>query len=60
MSIKGKKQVLIIGSGAAGTAAAYALSKVDEKFDVQVWEAAPQAGGVATSEQIDGRWYLLF
>ena len=52
---KKKKQVLIVGAGASGTAAAYALSKVDDKFDVQVWEAAQQAGGVATSEKIDGR-----
>ncbi len=45
-------RVLVVGSGAAGTAAAWALSRTD-RFEVEVWEAAPQAGGVATSERID-------
>jgi 2-polyprenyl-6-methoxyphenol hydroxylase-like FAD-dependent oxidoreductase len=33
-----KKNVLIVGAGAAGTAAAYSLSKHPEKFKVEVWE----------------------
>lgn len=45
-------RVLIVGSGAAGTAAAWSLSR-DPRFEIEVWEAAPQAGGVATSEVVD-------
>jgi predicted NAD/FAD-binding protein len=45
--------VLVVGSGAAGTAAAWALAQ-DQRFYVEVWEAAPQAGGVATSETLGG------
>jgi len=45
--------VLVVGSGAAGTATAWALAR-DTRFSVDVWEAEPQAGGVATSEVIDG------
>jgi predicted NAD/FAD-binding protein len=45
------KRVLVVGSGAAGTAAAWSLSH-EGRFAVEVWEAAPQAGGVATSEVI--------
>jgi predicted NAD/FAD-binding protein len=44
-------RVLIVGSGAAGTAAAWALAR-HPRFEVDVWEAAPQAGGVATSETV--------
>jgi len=49
-----KKRVLIVGSGASGTAAAYALGRHPDKFDVQVWEKKALPGGVATSEKIDG------
>ncbi|CAG9465951.1 unnamed protein product [Pedinophyceae sp. YPF-701] len=36
-------------AGAAGMACAYSLSRHPEKFDCEVWEALPTAGGVATS-----------
>ncbi|XP_005111352.1 uncharacterized protein LOC101864185 isoform X2 [Aplysia californica] len=49
-----RKRVLIVGSGASGTAAAYALGKHPDKFDVQVWEKLSLPGGVATSEHIEG------
>lgn len=48
------KRVLVVGSGAAGTAAAYSLSRCADKFDVQVWEKAPVPGGVATTSEIKG------
>jgi len=48
---KRPKRVLIVGSGAAGTAAAWSLARSPD-FAVQVWEAEPHAGGVATSEVI--------
>lgn len=48
------KKVLVVGSGAAGTAAAFSLSRCPEKFDVQVWEKASVPGGVACSSEIKG------
>lgn len=48
------KRVLVVGSGAAGTAAAYSLSRCPDKFDVQVWEKAQVPGGVATTSEIKG------
>lgn len=48
------KRVLVVGSGASGTAAAYSLSRCADKFDVQVWEKAPVPGGVATTSEIKG------
>lgn len=48
------KRVLVVGSGAAGTAAAYSLSRCPEKFDVQVWEKSSVPGGVATTSEIKG------
>lgn len=47
-----RERVLVIGAGAAGMACAWSLARFQEKFDVHVWEAAPQAGGVATSEEL--------
>lgn len=44
-----KTRVLIVGAGAAGSAAAWSLSRFPEKFDVTVIDPAPRAGGVATS-----------
>lgn len=44
-----EKRVLVVGSGAAGTAAAWSLAH-RPGFRVEVWESEPQAGGVATSE----------
>ena len=35
-----RKRVLIVGAGAAGTAAAYGLGKQPDRFDVQLWEKA--------------------
>ena len=37
---KKKKRVLIVGAGAAGTAAAYSLGKHPDSFEVQLWEKA--------------------
>ena len=45
------QRILVVGSGAAGTAAAWSLVR-EPRFNVEVWEAAPQAGGVATSEVV--------
>lgn len=49
-----KKKILIVGCGAAGVAAAYALGQHPEKFEVTIWDKNSLAGGVATSEHIDG------
>ena len=35
-----KKRVLIVGAGAAGTAAAYSLGKDQDRFETQLWEKA--------------------
>ncbi|MEW5301387.1 MAG: hypothetical protein WDW38_009596 [Sanguina aurantia] len=48
-----RKRVLIIGAGAAGTACAWSLSRSPEKFDVHLWEALSQPGGVASSLKVD-------
>ena len=48
----GRKRVLVIGAGAAGMAAAWSLGRFPDRFEVVVWEAAPCAGGVATSEDV--------
>lgn len=47
------KNVLIVGAGAAGTAAAYSLSKHPEKFQVEVWEKGSVPGGVACSSVVN-------
>ena len=39
-----RKRVLIVGAGAAGTAAAYSLGKNRERFDVQIWERGSVPG----------------
>jgi len=44
--------VAVIGGGIAGLAAAYELSRLGRSF--MLLEAAPRAGGVIFSEQIDG------
>ena len=44
-----KKRVLVVGAGAAGTAAAWSLSRHNDKFDVAVWEVLDVPGGVASS-----------
>ncbi|GIL79652.1 hypothetical protein Vretimale_12249 [Volvox reticuliferus] len=51
-----KKRVLVVGAGAAGTACAWSLSRFPERFDVEVWEALPVPGGVASSCSVkDGK-----
>ena len=45
-------RVLVVGGGAAGTAAAWGLCQCPERFDVTLWEAAPCLGGVATTERL--------
>lgn len=40
--------VLIVGAGAAGCAAAFALNG-DARFKTTVWDPQPCAGGVATT-----------
>ncbi|KAI0300062.1 hypothetical protein B0F90DRAFT_1817851 [Multifurca ochricompacta] len=46
-------RVAIVGAGAAGLSAAYALSKHTDKFIVTVFEKEPVAGGMASSTDID-------
>ena len=48
-------EVLILGAGPAGVAAAHALTK-GAKARVRVLERAPRAGGNSTSFQIEGIW----
>lgn len=38
------KKVLIVGAGAAGTAAAYSFGKQPEKFNVEIWERGAVPG----------------
>ncbi len=47
-----KLRVLVVGGGAAGSAAAWALSRDPSRFAVSLWEAAPVLGGVATTETL--------
>ncbi|KAI7841052.1 hypothetical protein COHA_005280 [Chlorella ohadii] len=49
-----KKRVCIIGGGVAGMACAWSLSRFPERFEVEVWEALPYVGGVASTCAIDG------
>ena len=51
------KRVCIVGAGASGMSAAYALSKHPDKFVVTVFDKAPVAGGMATSIDIDPSKY---
>eukprot|EP00798_Chlamydomonas_sp_ICE-L_P016265 gene16265-22444_t len=54
-----KKKVLVVGSGAAGTACAWSLSRFPEKFEVHVWEALDVPGGVASSCVVkDGKYTI--
>jgi predicted NAD/FAD-binding protein len=46
-----KRCVLVVGGGAAGTAAAWSLSR-SPRFAVSLWESAATLGGVATTERI--------
>lgn len=49
-----KKRVCIVGGGVAGMACAWSLSRFPERFEVEVWEALPETGGVASTCAIDG------
>jgi hypothetical protein len=48
-----KTKVCIIGAGVAGMSAAWSLSRYPDKFDVTVCEKKSQAGGVATTENVE-------
>lgn len=49
-----KRRTLVVGAGAAGTAAAWALTRDPAlDFEVDVWEASSVPGGVATSEAVE-------
>src|SRR6267154_5737245 len=45
-------RVAIVGAGAAGLSAAYALSKHPDKFTVTVFEREPVAGGMVSSMDV--------
>ena len=47
-----KLRVLVVGGGAAGTAAAWSLCRSADKYAVTLWEHAPVLGGVATTEEL--------
>lgn len=51
------KRVCIVGAGASGMSAAYALSRHPDKFNVTVFDKQPVAGGMATSIDIDPSKY---
>lgn len=48
-----KQRVCVIGAGASGMAAAFALARQPQQYQVEVWDKEPYCGGVATSEYID-------
>ncbi|KAI0259481.1 hypothetical protein BC834DRAFT_627943 [Gloeopeniophorella convolvens] len=48
-----KKRVAIVGAGAAGMSAAYALSKHPDRYEVTVFDKEPVAGGMASSMDVD-------
>ncbi len=48
-----KTKICIIGAGTAGMSAAWSLSRYPDKFDVTVCEKKSQAGGVATTENVE-------
>lgn len=52
-----RKRVAIVGGGSAGMSAAWALSLSPDEFEVTLFERAPQAGGMATSTEIDPEKY---
>ncbi|KAF8635079.1 hypothetical protein AX15_000564 [Amanita polypyramis BW_CC] len=52
-----KTRVLIVGAGAAGLSAAYALSQHPDRYDVRVYERSSNPGGMATSVPIDRSKY---
>lgn len=52
-----RTRVAIVGSGASGMSAAYALSRHPDKFEVTVFDKEPQPGGMATSIEINPEVY---
>ena len=48
-----RKRVCVVGAGASGMAAAYALSRHPDRFAVTVFDKEGVAGGVATSLALD-------
>jgi len=52
MSANRKKKVLIVGGGASGMAAAWSLCRFPDKFQVELWDALPTTGGVASTVQV--------
>ena len=47
-----RKRVCIVGSGAAGMACAWSLSRFPDRFDVHVFEREGVIGGAATSDTV--------
>eukprot|EP00123_Amoebidium_parasiticum_P003228 comp14519_c0_seq1/m.10718 comp14519_c0_seq1/g.10718 ORF comp14519_c0_seq1/g.10718 comp14519_c0_seq1/m.10718 type:complete len:490 (-) comp14519_c0_seq1:1-1470(-) len=47
-----KERVLVVGAGAAGMAAAWSLSQIPDRYEVEVWDSESCAGGVATNVEI--------
>ena len=52
-----RKRVCIVGAGAAGMSAVYALSRHPDRFEVTIFDKADVAGGMATSVDIDPAKY---
>ncbi|KAG8703531.1 hypothetical protein FRC09_004106 [Ceratobasidium sp. 395] len=52
-----KTRVCIVGAGASGMSCAYALSRHPDKYEVTIFDKAPEAGGMATSIPIDAERY---
>ncbi|EMD32158.1 hypothetical protein CERSUDRAFT_119132 [Gelatoporia subvermispora B] len=50
-------RVCIVGAGASGMSAAYALSRHPDRYQVTVFDKAPLTGGMATSIDIDADKY---
>ena len=46
MDMSSKERVLVVGAGAAGTAAAYSLSKHPDRFTVELWEKNAVSGTI--------------
>ncbi|KAJ3554515.1 hypothetical protein NM688_g3070 [Phlebia brevispora] len=52
-----RQRVCIVGAGASGMSAAYALSLHPDRYEVTVYDKEPVAGGMATSIDIDSNKY---
>ncbi|KAH9831268.1 FAD/NAD-P-binding domain-containing protein [Rhodofomes roseus] len=57
MSTPSPKRVCIVGAGASGMSAAYALSRHPDRYQVTVFDKQDFAGGMATSIDIDAEKY---